>query len=1180
MWLSMLFLLNDIINFQFMKRIFALLCAFSVILPLFMSCEDEQPVETALLELDRANMKMITGQSQQLYAVLKGSDDELVWSSDKPAIVEVDQDGLVTAVAVGDAVVTVSAGNLTRTCNVTVQEFKADKLELNEDIQNSTLILPVGEEYEVEPKFYKAGEKVNDQAFPVFSLGAATPSREGEKVAEIDADGILKAMAPGTAEVTVSGAGVKSSFKLVVKELTLDQVNLSLFVLESASLKAAVLPSVLPDADKSVKWFSSDTESVSVDDKGTVKGLKAVSSPVDVIAESGNCRAVCKVLVSDFKAASVSFVNLDKVLLKNDGAYEKYVGSDAVTLEATFSGPDGTDVSGKVINRVFTSSDNKVATVSQEGYLEAVGPGKTEIKVTGAGVSASFELVVIQGLESLEITPSGTYPVKVGTDPFKISYKILPENASNKGVSFASDNPKVAAVDSKTGVVTIGSVGMARITVTTDGYRKPVAGADGKPVYEHITASVVVNVSQAEAGAVTISAEGIVDGTLMIQKGKQVKLTAATDLVGFSGNFEWFVTEPIIEVDASGMLKGLKVGSSSVGVIASSDYGSAVGELPVQVTGINPSAIEIVNGDKIETVVGAAPFTLSARAVSPSDADYGGVHWSSSDNDILTVDDDGKVSLTGVGTVKVTAVALTWDGTAELKDVKDEIVISVSNADIKDFDIVRKEGGIERDGVYYVEEGATMLLACNTIPTGAVPQTIIWKSEDNSIATVTGDGVVSGIMCSVDSGSEVKITCVVNGSIERDIRILVIKLQPKDIRVNLPDRVLKVGESWNLSPKVLPESLGYEAQPLMSPMVSSEGVFTSYNPGRIDFGLYVSRTKTMISDLTRYFSIEVEPYWVETVSIPSVLDMDSGSSMILKPEFTSDVAGYEPTYKTVRWFSSDPSVVEVNESTGELIAKKAGSAVVTVSTTGDWTVPRGSAQKKAECRVTVKEAENPVNVGDFVYSDGTWSANLDKSKTPVGIVFAKVNATSVDPQLKSHYPSATHALAVSLEEYKSGISMVDGSEYSWKSVNSFAADQGGFVDMASTDVPCGFSNTMAMKAFKDAKGDYSKYIDVLAEHDVTVANASSWYLPSEYELSLIASNYSLITEKLAEAGGKPFEEYKNSWDASLKSGLYWSSTYLTNQGTQSKPYILSLNQLNATMAMHKYAYNLRFVFAF
>ena len=231
MWLSMLFLLNDIINFQFMKRIFALLCAFSVILPLFMSCEDEQPVETALLELDRANMKMITGQSQQLYAVLKGSDDELVWSSDKPAIVEVDQDGLVTAIAVGDAVVTVSAGNLTRTCNVTVQEFKADKLELNEDIQNSTLILPVGEEYEVEPKFYKAGEKVNDQAFPVFSLGAATPSREGEKVAEIDADGILKAMAPGTAEVTVSGAGVKSTFKLIVKELTLDQVNLSLFVL-------------------------------------------------------------------------------------------------------------------------------------------------------------------------------------------------------------------------------------------------------------------------------------------------------------------------------------------------------------------------------------------------------------------------------------------------------------------------------------------------------------------------------------------------------------------------------------------------------------------------------------------------------------------------------------------------------------------------------------------------------------------------------------------------------------------------------------------------------------------------------------------------------------------------------------------------------------------------------------
>lgn len=1116
-----------------MKNFFRFLVIALLSSSVFAGCKGDELVDPVLLELDRSNMKMTVGQSQQLKAVLKGSDEECVWKTADASVAVVEQNGLVTAVAAGKTVITVQAGDVSKGCNVEVVDFKADALELDEDIQNNLLIVNVGREYQLHPKFYKAGEKVNDLAYPVFSAENAVPSRNGEVVASIDQDGLIKALAPGKVTVSVSGAGVSKSFTLMVKEVTLDKESIQLFVQESAELKVSVLPAELPESEKLVEWFSSDKASVTVDAQGTLRALKVTSDPVEISAVSRDLSVVCMVSVSEFKAHSVDFTNLDEILRKYDGKYESYVGDSPATLLAQFKDAAGKDVSDKVTNRTFRSSDNSVATVTSNGELKPLASGKTTVTVSGAGVEKSFELNVVQGVEDLKIDPSGTMTVFKGDNPFTLNANVFPENATVRTVTYASDKPEVVSVDAKSGLVTILKDGVARITVTTDGFKRPLKGNDGAFVYEKLTAVLLLTVvdKSSAASKVIITAENIVDGTLVLQKGSNVQLTAVPDPAGYDGTFRWMVTDDIISVDDNGKLTALSVGSSVVAVLAASEtWGTAMGELPVTVTGINPTAIEITNGESLKTSVADAPVVLEARATSPSNADFGGVNWYSSNDSVVKVDANGKLSYVGVGKAVITAKAKSWDGKDELSGVYDTFEVEVLNASITDFDIVWKEGGIYHSGVQYLEEGTQMTLGLRTVPAGAVPNTISWTSSSDENAIVSAAGVVTGKLCSTPSGSEVIIRCVIDGSLESEFRIMVIRKQPENIVISLPGRALKLGETWDLAPKVLPESLGYRPSATLASgaTVTDSGLLTPHSPGTVSFGFYVSMDDYMIRDIVRYFSLQAEPYWVESVSVPASLEMETGSSSTLDPVFTSDVEGQQPSYKDVVWSTDNIEVLSVNEKTGEITALKAGTANVIVTTVHAWAVPNGTAQKSAVCKVTVKEPAQALNVGDYYYSDGTWSSSLDPAKEVIGVVFAKVNPASSDQQLAKDHPECKHGLVVSTAEYTS--KFVEDRSWSYVDLGNWM-NANGYTQFYDQEKPTGYSNTKGFIAANAAS--IESYGDII---DFTMFNAASpvinhrnaipapastsgWYVPSFREMQLLYEGKTAVNNALGSVSG-------------------------------------------------------------
>lgn len=110
-----------------MKKIFYL-CLAAAIGTVSVACSDddnEAPAGVAVtsVTLDKQILEMTVGDKQQLTATVapdNADDKTVVWSSDAPEIVEVDANGLVTAIAAGEATVTAAASGKVATCKVTV----------------------------------------------------------------------------------------------------------------------------------------------------------------------------------------------------------------------------------------------------------------------------------------------------------------------------------------------------------------------------------------------------------------------------------------------------------------------------------------------------------------------------------------------------------------------------------------------------------------------------------------------------------------------------------------------------------------------------------------------------------------------------------------------------------------------------------------------------------------------------------------------------------------------------------------------------------------------------------------------------------------------------------------------------------------------------------------------------
>lgn len=193
-------------------------------------------------------------------------------------------------------------------------------------------------------------------------------------------------------------------------------------------------------------------------------------------------------------------------------------------------------------------------------------------------------------------------------------------------------------------------------------------------------------------------------------------------------------------------------------------------------------------------------------------------------------------------------------------------------------------------------------------------------------------------------------------------------LELSEVILDREEAVIKRGETLVLSYTVEPEGVSCGQAVWISSDPSVATVDQSGNVTAVSTGTAeITVTVDTESDVCR---IIVDPVLPESIS----LDINE-QRLLVGGSFrlTATVLPEDADNKTVVWSSSDEAVATVSED-GTVTAVAAGEAVITASC-GDLS---------AECNVTV--AAMPL-LGDYYYSDGTWSTEFDASKEAIGLVF-------------------------------------------------------------------------------------------------------------------------------------------------------------------------------------------------
>ena len=558
-----------------------------------------QPAESISLQ---TTAEMYIGTSLRLTATVLPedvTDNTVTWSTSDAAIATVDTEGNVTAVAVGEATITATCGDKSATCNVTVNPILAESIALDKTELNLTI---------------GASEKLTATVLPEdVTDKTVTWSTSDASIATVDNEGNVTAVAVGEATITATCGDKTATCEVTVnpilaESITLDKTELTLTIGASEKLTATVLPEEV--TDKTVTWSTSDAAIATVDTEGNVTAISV--GEATITATCGDKSATCKVTVNPILAESIT---LDKTeLTLTIGASEK--------LTPTVLPEDVTD---KTVT--WSTSDASIATVDAEGNVKAISVGEATITATCGDKSATCKVTVNPILaESISLDKT-ELTLTIG-ETEKLTATVLPEDVTDKTVTWSTSDATIATVDAEGNVKAI-SVGEATITATCGD--------------KSATCKVTVNPILAES--ITLDKTEL---TLTI--GASEKLTAIVlpeDVT--DKTVTWSTSDAAIAtVDNEGNVTAVAVGEATI--TATCGDKTATCEVTV-----NPILAESITLDKTELTLTIGASEKLTATVLPEEVTDKTVTWSTSDAAIATVDTEGNVTAISVGEAVITA---------------------------------------------------------------------------------------------------------------------------------------------------------------------------------------------------------------------------------------------------------------------------------------------------------------------------------------------------------------------------------------------------------------------------------------------------------------------------------------------------------------------------------------------
>lgn len=343
------------------------------------------------------------------------------------------------------------------------------------------------------------------------------------------------------------------------------------------------------------------------------------------------------------------------------------------------------------------------------------------------------------------------------------------------------------------------------------------------------------------------------------------------------------------------------------------------------------------------------------------------ITWSSSNEDILKV--DGGV-VTGIDYGKATVTASYIHSDNNKYEMLKEIIVADGKVGVEVTEISIK------DGELIMPVDGTYTIGLNVVPTNGYITSKVFKSSNESVATVDNKGNVKAI-----GEGEATITININnGTFNKELKVFVSKdyssseivVSPTKIVLNKESTKIKVGGTVKLSYTVVPS----EARGSYLVWTSSDASVLTVDKGGIITALKEGKATIKLASLNGIndtLDIEVIPDAVPVTEISLSLSdiyLETGQSQTITPVVIPDTA----TDKTLTYTSSDENIIKV-ESTNEgtscsITGVSAGTATLTIKA--------NSSDVTKEVSVIVGDS-TPIDPGSGGYSGGGGGSSCKKT---------------------------------------------------------------------------------------------------------------------------------------------------------------------------------------------------------
>ena len=289
--------------------------------------------------------------------------------------------------------------------------------------------------------------------------------------------------------------------------------------------------------------------------------------------------------------------------------------------------------------------------------------------------------------------------------PTALSASVFPSSASHPEITWASSDEHIAVVD-ENGVVTAYNRGTVEIIATADGVSRALPLTAAIPVSE-------IQLSRANENAPFYTGM------------TETFIAAVSPQNAEDHSLNWRSSdERIAVVNENGEVTGVKAGEVTI-FCEAADKGGALAEYKLTVLQ-GPS--EIVLSSSLPYLLPGQNLSLIAK-ILPESAAGTPLTWSSSDETVLTVDENGVVTHVSEGVATVTATGV--------NGVRAGITLH-AYASGAPTAFTMKEPSV------YMNIGETYALRFTCEPVGAI-DACVWLSSNTSIAKVDENGTVSAI---------------------------------------------------------------------------------------------------------------------------------------------------------------------------------------------------------------------------------------------------------------------------------------------------------------------------------------------------------------------------------------------------------------------------------------------------